>query len=92
MKLKQLLFLPVFVLMGIWVQAQVGGTVTSQEDGMPLPGVSVIVSGTIQGATTDFDGNYVLENVDTNAILVFSYIGYKTVNIPVNGQKQLTLS
>lgn len=86
MKLKQLLFLPVFALMSIWAQAQVKGTVTSQEDGMPLPGVSVIVSGTTQGTATDFDGNYVLENVDKNATLVFSYVGFKTQQIQISGR------
>ncbi len=86
MKLKQLLFLPVFAFISILAQAQVKGTVTSQEDGMPLPGVSVIVSGTTQGAATDFDGNYVLENIDTNATLVFSYIGYKSQEIQINGR------
>ena len=60
MKLKQLLFLPVFALISVLAHAQVKGTVTSQEDGIPLPGVSIIVSGTTQGAATDFDGNYVL--------------------------------
>ncbi|MFI0428531.1 SusC/RagA family TonB-linked outer membrane protein [Mariniflexile sp. HMF6888] len=86
MKLKQLLFLPVFAFVSIWAQAQVRGTVTSQEDGMPLPGVSVIVSGTTQGTATDFDGNYVLENVGKNATLVFSYIGFKTQQTQINGR------
>ena len=86
MKLKQLFFLPVFALMSLWVQAQVTGTVTSLEDGMPLPGVSIIVSGTTQGAATDFDGNYILDNVDSNATLVFSYVGYKTQEIQINGR------
>lgn len=89
MKLKQLLFLPVFALASIWAQAQVKGTVTSQEDGMPLPGVSIIVSGTTQGTATDFDGNYILENVDKNATLVFSYVGYKTQQVKINGRNQI---
>jgi len=89
MKLKQLLFLPIFAFISIWAQAQVRGTVTSQEDGMPLPGVSVIVSGTSQGAATDFDGNYELENVDKNATLVFSYIGFQTQQIEINGRSTI---
>ena len=86
MKLKQLLFLPVFALISVLAHAQVKGTVTSQEDGIPLPGVSIIVSGTTQGAATDFDGNYVLENVDKNATLVFSYVGFKTQQIQISGR------
>ena len=86
MKLKQLIFLPVFILMGLLAQAQVSGTVIAQVDGMPLPGVTIVVSGTTQGTATDFDGNYTLENVDPNAILVFSYIGYKTQEVQINGR------
>jgi len=63
MKLKQLLILPVFALMSVWANSQVKGTVTSEEDGMPLPGVSIVVPGSTQGDATDFDGNYVLKNV-----------------------------
>ncbi|WP_100610152.1 SusC/RagA family TonB-linked outer membrane protein [Confluentibacter lentus] len=91
MKLKQLLFLPVFAFISIWTQAQVRGTVTSQEDGMPLPGVSVVVSGTSQGTATDFDGNYVLENVDKNATLVFSYIGFQTQQIEISGRSSIDI-
>lgn len=86
MKLKQLLFLAVFALMSSWAHAQVRGTVTSQEDGMPLPGVSVSVPGTTQGTATDFDGNYVLDGVDPNLTLVFSYIGFVTQEVQINGR------
>lgn len=86
MKLKQLLILPVFALMSVWANSQVKGTVTSEEDGMPLPGVSIVVPGSTQGDATDFDGNYVLKNVDANATLVFSYIGYKSQEIQINGR------
>ena len=48
-------------------------------DGEPLIGVTVRVSGTDNGTATDMDGNYVLEDVDPNSTLVYSYIGKKTV-------------
>ena len=48
-------------------------------DGEPLIGVTVRVSGTDIGTVTDIDGNYVLEGVDPNSTLVYSYIGKKTV-------------
>ena len=87
MKLSQLFFLPVFALMSFWAEAQVKGTVTSQEDGMPLTGVSVFVSGAeTQGAASDFDGNYVLNEVDPNATLIFSYVGYKSQEVQINGR------
>jgi len=55
------------------IQSIVQGTVTD-EDGIPLPGSSVVVKGTTTGAVADFDGNYAIE-VASDAILVFSYIG-----------------
>ncbi len=91
MKLKKLLFLPVFALCSMLAQAQIKGTITSKEDGVPLPGASVIVSGTKQGTSTDFDGKYVLNGVSKNATLMISYIGYKTFKIPVNGQTTINV-
>src|SRR5690625_512866 len=63
----------------------VSGTVTDQE-GEALIGVNVQVKGTTKGTATDFDGKYVLEDIDENAVLVFSYIGYQTQEILVDGQ------
>ncbi|MFM1753225.1 MAG: hypothetical protein RLZZ236_164 [Bacteroidota bacterium] len=91
MKLKKLLFLPVFALCSMLAQAQIKGTVTSKEDGVPLPGASVIVSGTKQGTTTDFDGKYVLNGVSKDATLMISYIGYKTFKIPVNSKTTINV-
>lgn len=83
MNLKQLFFLQVFVLIAIATQGQIKGTVTAKEDGMPLPGVSVIVKGTTQGTATDFDGNYELNNVTATTTLVYSYVGYVTQQIVI---------
>lgn len=57
------------------------GTVVD-EDGLPLPGVNIIVQGTSQGAQTNFDGNYTISAESTD-ILVFSYVGFTTQEIPV---------
>lgn len=86
MKLKQLIFTSVLALISFWAQGQVSGTVTAKEDGMPLPGVSVVVAGTSTGTATDFDGNYTLENIESGATLVFSYVGYATQEIVFNNQ------
>lgn len=51
----------------------------------PLPGVSVLIKGTTTGTDTDFDGNFKLGNLKTGNILVFSYLGYETQEIPVKG-------
>ncbi|WP_298484319.1 TonB-dependent receptor [uncultured Maribacter sp.] len=92
MKCKKVLLLTLFALLGLVVQGQVSGTVTDKEDGMPLPGVSIVVQGTTQGTATDFDGGYTLENVEDDAKLVFSYIGYKTQQIEVNGKSTINVA
>lgn len=55
----------------------VTGTVTDQ-DGLPLPGVNILVQGTTNGTQTDFDGNYSI-NGEVGQTLVFTFIGQKTV-------------
>jgi TonB-dependent SusC/RagA subfamily outer membrane receptor len=92
MKLKLLFFLLNFTAIGLWAQGQITGTVTSAGDAMPLPGASVIIKGTTIGTTTDFDGNYTLDEVATDAILLFSYIGFSSVEIPVNGQTTIDVA
>lgn len=77
------------VLLGLQVvfaqTKQITGTVTSAEDGMGIPGVSVVVKGTTLGVTTDIDGKYTLSNVPQNAeVIVFSFIGLKTIEMPAS--------
>lgn len=55
-------------------------------DGAPVPGATVVVKGTTNGTITDPDGNYTLGNVPANATLLFSFVGMKTLEVPVNGQ------
>ena len=64
----------------------VKGTVFSKTDGEPLIGATVRVQGTSQGTATDIDGNYSISNVASNATLIFNYVGYKELSIPVKGQ------
>lgn len=59
----------------------VSGTVTD-ENGLSMPGVNVIEKGTTQGTTTDASGNYSLTVEDENTVLVFSFIGYETQEVP----------
>ena len=59
----------------------ISGTVVDK-DGVPLPGVNIIVRGTSTGTQTDFDGNYTIK-ANKGAVLVFSYLGYKSRNITV---------
>jgi len=67
------------------IQAQnitIQGTITSEEDNTPIPGASVIVKGTSNGAVSDFDGNYTI-SAKTGDVLVFSYIGMNTKSVTV---------
>lgn len=71
-------------------QAQtVSGTVTDGQ--MPLPGVNILVQGTSNGTTTDFDGNYTLQDVPDDAVLVFSFLGFAEQRIPVNGRSTINV-
>ena len=60
-------------------------------DGNPIPGATVIISGTSQGTTSDFDGNFSI-NADAQASLEFSSIGFETQTVAINGQDNLTIS
>ena len=62
---------------------QVTGNVTDDLS-EPLNGVSIVVKGTVTGAVTDFDGNYIIEASEGD-ILVFSYVGFDTQEITVSG-------
>jgi TonB-linked SusC/RagA family outer membrane protein len=63
----------------------VSGVVTDADDGEPLIGVSVLVKGTSVGTVTDIDGKYSLQVPDGGEILVFSYVGYTTAEVPISG-------
>ncbi|WP_052647523.1 SusC/RagA family TonB-linked outer membrane protein [Siansivirga zeaxanthinifaciens] len=66
----------------------VSGTVSA--DGLPLPGATVLVKGTSKGVATDFNGNYSIE-VDAQQTLVFSYVGYKAQEVPINGRNLINI-
>jgi iron complex outermembrane receptor protein len=75
-----------------WAQTlNVTGKVTDAIDGTGLIGVTVVVKGTTQGTTTDALGNYTID-VEPTATLVFSYIGYETAEMPVNGRTTINMS
>ncbi|GAA3647467.1 SusC/RagA family TonB-linked outer membrane protein [Flavivirga jejuensis] len=81
---KKLLFLAVFILSISTYSQNITGTISDSSG--PLPGANVIVKGTSNGAGSDFDGKYSLTNVDSNAILIFSYVGYEKLEIAVDGK------
>jgi TonB-linked SusC/RagA family outer membrane protein len=72
----------------------VTGTVTSSTDNTTLPGVNVMIKGTVNGVTTDVDGKFTLQVEAASLgkmVLIFSYVGYKTTEVPLNGQTNLTV-
>ena len=94
MKTKFLQFLSSFLLVfafGFSVQAQsISGTV-SDENGVPLPGATVLVEGTQNGVSTDFDGNYSI-NASSGDTLVFSFVGYTTQSVVVGSSATVNVS
>lgn len=90
MKLKLFIFLVLLAPASLWAQEiDVSGTVTDGQ--MPLPGVNVFVSGTTKGTTTDFDGNYSLPNVPTDAVLEFSFMGFAQQQVRVDGRSTINI-
>jgi TonB-linked SusC/RagA family outer membrane protein len=71
-------------------QKTVTGQVTSEEQG-PLPGVNIVIQGTVQGAVTDVDGNYSIVVPGPDAVLVFSFVGFTTQAIPVGTQSTINV-
>ena len=80
-------FLFAFIISSIFANAQSGSISGILEDGesagQPLPFVNVIIKGTTQGTTTDFDGNYIIDNVAPGTYIIeFSFVGYETKEVP----------
>ncbi|SHM24151.1 CarboxypepD_reg-like domain-containing protein [Salegentibacter salegens] len=73
-------------------QTEITGVVTGAANGIPIPGVSVFEKGTDNGTVTDFDGNYSLTISGSDAILVFSYVGFKTTEVEVNGETNIDVT
>ncbi|MDP4208513.1 MAG: SusC/RagA family TonB-linked outer membrane protein [Bacteroidota bacterium] len=90
------MFIAFFVCVGLHLTTaqtvQITGTVTSKEDGQPLPGVSVTVKGTNIGTATDFQGKYSL-SVPTDAkTLVVKFIGMKTQEVTISGKSTIDIA
>jgi TonB-linked SusC/RagA family outer membrane protein len=68
---------------------KINGTVLDADTKAPLPGANIIIKGTNVGTITDLDGKFLLEVEDPNATLIFSFIGYQSVEIPLKGRTEL---
>ncbi len=80
----------ILCVQNVFSQITVTGVV-SDESGIPLPGASVIVVGTTNGTQADFDGNYTLSNVSSDASISVSYVGFLAQQLSVNGQNTINV-
>ena len=88
--LRSMLFFASLLLAGMAQAQTVSGTVS--EPNGPLPGANVLVKGTTNGTTTDFDGNYTLNDVATGSTLVFSYVGFAPKEVAVDGRSTINVT
>ncbi len=92
---KTLLFLILLAVISPFSAAAqsltVTGNVVSSDDGYGLPGVTIQVKGSTVGTVTDKDGNYSL-NADSQSVLVFSFVGYKSKEIAVKGRNKINVT
>lgn len=94
--MRKILLLSLFLLHGLVYQAAaqertVTGRVTSATDGSGLPGVNVTVKGASGGTITDVQGQYSIAVPQSNATLVFSYVGFQTQEIAVGNQSTINV-
>ncbi|MBW1294471.1 SusC/RagA family TonB-linked outer membrane protein [Aquimarina litoralis] len=89
---KSALFLLWLIPMSFFAQSTVTGTVTDAGNGQPIPGVNIIVKGTTNGTSSDFDGNYVLNNVNDGDIIEFSYVGFIAQEFTYSGTSRIDVT
>ena len=106
-RLRQMIFIIALIVLQIgqvWAQSEIvvadlssqklqtiKGKVTSGTDNQPLPGVNVIIKGTLKGVITDADGSYQI-TAASNSTLVFSFIGFMPQEIPVQGKNAIDVT
>ena len=92
MKSKIIFFVFLFIVVSATAQnVTVTGAVNEGADS-PLPGVSILIKGTSTGTATDFDGNFVLEDVPISSVLVFSYVGFQTYEVQIENANELNIT
>ncbi|NLP57730.1 TonB-dependent receptor [Lutibacter sp. B1] len=86
---RKFLFLGALLLSGFMQAQMISGTVSDVNG--PLPGANVLVRGTTNGTTTDFDGKFTLSEVPSDAVLHISYVGYVTQEVSVAGKSVINV-
>jgi TonB-linked SusC/RagA family outer membrane protein len=92
LRLFYLAFVFMFSVSGLLAQEiTVTGTVTDQQDGSPLPGVNILIQGTVTGTTTDVVGTYTIRVPSEETVLIFTYVGYNTVEEKVGSRSVIDI-
>jgi TonB-linked SusC/RagA family outer membrane protein len=92
-KLVQSLFLLLFFASIAFAQdKKITGKVTSKDDGLPLPGVSVLVTGTKIGTQTDVNGNYTISVPSSSKTLEFTFIGFSTQTVSIGAKTTINVN
>jgi Ca-activated chloride channel family protein len=86
-----LLFVGFFNPLGERQNITITGKVTGADDGLPLPGVNILIKGTTQGVSTDVEGKYSLKVPNAQSVLIFRYLGYMTQEVEVGQQKVINV-
>ncbi|WP_083690369.1 SusC/RagA family TonB-linked outer membrane protein [Zobellia uliginosa] len=90
---RLLLFLFFMATLSASAQTKTITGTTKDADGIELPGVNIIEKGTFNGVVSDIDGNYSIQlKNDESATLLFSYIGFKTIEVPVGIQSTINVT
>ncbi|MEN7547212.1 SusC/RagA family TonB-linked outer membrane protein [Rapidithrix thailandica] len=76
---------------GLFAQGISLSGIVTDPTGMSLPGVSVVIKGTSKGTITDMEGKYTLQLNSENDVLIFSYVGFETMEVPVKGKSELSI-
>jgi len=76
----------------VYGQVDVSGTITSADDNNPLPGTTILESGTTNGVVTNVDGNFTITVADQNAVLLITYVGYLKQEITVGVQTTISVA
>lgn len=88
---KKLLFLLLILPLSIFAQSTLNGTVLDNL-GQPLPGVNIVVKGTQNGTSSDFDGKFSISSVKKGDVILFSFVGFKNQELVYNNQKEVSIT
>ena len=89
-KISMMVMLMLLATLGMAQNISVKGKVTEAETGQSIPGANVVLKGTTTGIITDINGSFSL-SVPANGTLVFSFIGFKSKEVPVAGKKEINV-